>query len=347
MKGTIVVLDHLGDRRAAARMVDGILEDFSLDPPEGAPPLPGTIFRAVIDRPVKGQGGTFVKLDGWNGFLRGGTARRPGQSLLVQVTGVVEAGKAVPVTDRVLFKSRLAIVTPNAPGLNIARSIRDEEQRLRLRSLAEEASNGEDIGLILRSASEHATDDEISEDIAETLALALAVQADASGPQPALLVDAPDAHHLAWREWSDPTPDQIVTEPGSFAQFGVLEALDALIRTERSLTGGGSLMIEPTRALVAVDVNTGSDTSPAAGLKANIATARALPRELRLRGLGGQITVDFAPIPKKDRKVVEQTLRAAFKADPVETSLVGWTPLGHYELQRKRDRLPLRRSDVS
>lgn len=346
MKGTIVVLDHLGDRRAAARMVDGTLEDFALDPHDDAPALPGTIFRAIIDRPVKGQGGTFVKLDGSKGFLRGGASRPPGQTLLVQVTGVVEPGKAVPVTDRVLFKSRLAIVTPNAPGLNIARSIRDEEQRLRLRSLAEEACGTENIGLILRSAAEHASDDEISEDIAETRALALAVQADATGTHPALLVDAPDAHHLAWREWSDPAPDQIVTEPGCFAHFGVLDALDALIRTERALPGGGSVMIEPTRALIAVDVNTGSDTSQAAGLKANIATARALPRELRLRGLGGQITVDFAPMPKKDRKAVEQTLRAAFKADPVETSLVGWTPLGHYELQRKRDRLPLRASDL-
>ena len=59
------------------------------------------------------------------------------------------------------------------------------------------------------------------------------------------------------------------------------------------------MMIEPTRALVAVDVNTGPDTSPAASLKANIAAARDLPRQLRLRGLGGQVVVDFAPMPKK------------------------------------------------
>jgi Ribonuclease G/E len=90
-----------------------------------------------------------------------------------------------------------------------------------------------------------------------------------------------------------------------------------------------------------VDVNTGSDTSPAAALKANLAAARDLPRQLLLRGFGGQITVDFAPMPKNDRRTVEGTLKAAFRADPVETSLVGWTPLGHYELQRKRERLPL------
>ena len=96
----------------------------------------------------------------------------------------------------------------------------------------------------------------------------------------------------------------------------------------------------PTRALVAVDINTGGDTSPAAGLKANLAAAKELPRQLRLRGLGGQIVLDLAPMGKKERRGFESTLRAALRRDTTETALVGWTPLGHYELQRKRDRVP-------
>jgi Ribonuclease G/E len=51
--------------------------------------------------------------------------------------------------------------------------------------------------------------------------------------------------------------------------------------------------------------------------------------------------VDFVSMSKTHRKQVEQSLRAAFKNDPVETSLVGWTPMGLFELQRKRERLPL------
>ena len=68
-------------------------------------------------------------------------------------------------------------------------------------------------------------------------------------------------------------------------------------------------------SLVAVDVNTGGDTSPAAGLKANMAALRDLPRQLRLRGLGGQVVVDLAPMAKKDRRPVETELRRALKAD--------------------------------
>lgn len=101
------------------------------------------------------------------------------------------------------------------------------------------------------------------------------------------------------------------------------------------------MYVEPTRALIAIDVNTGGDTSPAAGLKANMAAARLLPRALRLRGLGGQVVLDLAPMPKKDRRGFEAALRKAFKADSVETALVGWTPLGNYELQRQRGRAPL------
>ena len=97
----------------------------------------------------------------------------------------------------------------------------------------------------------------------------------------------------------------------------------------------------PERPLVAVDVNTGGDTSPAAGLKANLAAVKDLPRQLRLRGLGGQIVIDPAPTAKKDRRQIESALRSALKRDSVETVFVGWTPLGHIELQRKRDRLSL------
>ncbi len=101
------------------------------------------------------------------------------------------------------------------------------------------------------------------------------------------------------------------------------------------------MMIEPTRALVAVDINTGGDTSPAAGLKANLSALRDLPRQLRLRGLGGQILIDPAPAPKKDRRQMEQVLRAALRQDATETVIAGWTQLGLMELQRKRDRVPL------
>ncbi len=340
MKGRLVILDTFGGGPAAALMVDGKLHDLLIDAPDG-PPGPGALFRGVVDRPVKGQGGVFLKLPTGTAFLRQAKGLAPGQSLLVQVTGYAEPGKAVPVTTKLLFKSRYAIVTPGAPGINLSRSIRDEDERNRLLECAHEAMEAADpqLGLILRSASAGVDEDAVLEDVIAMRDLAMAVMAETTGPAE-LLLDAPDAATLAWRDWADPDPDEVIERAGSFADLGVLDAIDALAGAA-PLAAGASMYVEPTRALVAVDVNTGPDTSPAAGLKANLAAARDLPRQLRLRGLGGQITVDFAPMSKKDRRQVEQVLKSTFRADPVDTTLVGWTLLGHFELQRKRERLPL------
>ena len=340
MKGRLLLLDEIDGRQAAALLVDGRIEELAIDPADDVA-IPGAICRAVADRPVKGQGGIFVKLPAGSGFLRQISGVAPGQRLLVQVTGPAEPGKANPVSTRLLFKSRFAIVTPEAPGLNISRKIKDEDRRADLSTMAEAGMAGADgrLGLILRSGCLEAEDQAIAEDIAAMRGLAEAVLADISGP-PELLVDGPSAHDLAFRDWLDPAVDDADTDPGSFDRHGVTEALDDLRSARVALDGGGHMMIEPTRALLAVDVNTGPDTSPAAALKANIAAVRDLPRQLRLRGLGGQVVVDFAPMPKRDRHILDQVMKAAFKAEG-ETNLAGWTTLGLYELTRKRDRLPL------
>jgi Ribonuclease G/E len=337
MIGRIVLLDDIKSRPAAALVVDGQLVDLAIDP-EGDAPLPGAIYRAVADRPMKGQGGLFVKLPEGSGFLRQTAGIAPGQRLLVQITGPAEAGKAYPVTTRLLFKSRYAIVTPGAPGLNISRRIKDEAARAELEALAAAGMAGapEDLGLILRSACLGAEDDEIAEDITAMRDLAQAVLADTEGG-PELLVEGAGAHETAWRDWADPAPDEVIE--GGFAENGIAEMIDALL-TPRVGLGEGHMMIEPTRALIAVDVNTGNDTSPAAALKVNIAAAREVPRQLRLRGLGGQVVIDFAPMPKKERAILDQVIRAAFKSES-EVNLAGWTTLGLFEMTRKRDRLPL------
>jgi Ribonuclease G/E len=338
----LVILDEIAGRAVAAVTVDGILQDLAVDP-EGDTILPGAIFRAIPDRPVKGLGGMFVKLPGGAaGFLRQTDGLAPGRPVIVQVTGPAEPGKALPVTTRLLFKSRFVIVTPGAPGLNISRRIRTPALREALDTMAIKGMAGAEatLGLILRSACEGAEAVAVAEDITAMRALAEAVTADLSG-QPELLLDGAGAHDIALRDWLDPEPDDLLTEPGSLGDQGLLDQIAALLAPRVTLPGGGHMVIEPTRALVAVDVNTGPDTSPAAALKINIAAARDLPRQLRLRGLGGQVVVDFAPVPKRDRTILDQVLRAAFKGEAAETNLAGWTTLGLYELVRRRDRLAL------
>lgn len=341
MKGTVVALGEIKGQRAAARIKDGQLDDFLIDASEGTAPAPGAIFRAKGGRSLKGMGGALLDLpNGEKAYLRGNKGLKPGAPMLVQVTHIAEDGKAVPVTTRLLFKSKYAIITPHGPGLNISRAIDDEDEQIRLHGIAMDGMDGalEDMGLILRTSCAGATDDAIEDDLAAMRGLAEAVLGDAEGA-PELLVDGPDAWETAWRDWE--TPEIFDDGPDAFENHNVHEMVDQLLNAHVPLKGGASAYIEPTRALVAIDVNTGGDFSTAAGLRANVALARDLPRLLRTRGLAGQITLDLAPMAKKDRRGFEGALKSAFKAEGNDTVLAGFTPLGHFEIQKKHTRVPV------
>ncbi len=345
MKGRQIVLDTWQvdpetTVELAALIEDGRLSDLLIDAADQ--PAPGTIYRAICDRPVKGQGGMFVKTPEGQGFLRQLRGMKPGEPVLVQVTGYAEPGKALPLSTKVLFKSRYAIVTPEKPGMNISRSLKDEDLRDSLMEVAHEVFAPHPVaeggaGLILRSACADADLEDVAADIAAMADLAQQVLAD-PGTEPELLVDGPSAHLLAMRDWDQ---GEVIEGEGcqAFEDMGVLDQLQSFLGAT-PLPGGGTIYVEATRGVVSVDVNTGGDNSPAAGFKANLAAVRELPRQLRVRGLGGIVYLELAPMGKKDRRQFESALGAAFRRDVVETVLAGWTPLGNFELQRKRARLP-------
>ncbi len=346
MKGCAILIEPMSQgREIAALVVDGLLQDLFFDLPEGdLQPRLGAIYRALPDRPAKGLHGAMVKLaDGQVGFLRETAGLSPGSPLLVQVSTLAEPGKAVPVTTRLIFKSRHVIITPDAPGLNISRRIRDEAARTRLGALAQAGMEGtaEDLGLILRSSCVWASEAEIAQDLAQMRELAESILREGVGRDAALLLDGESAAMRAWAEWSDAAPDDVIEGEHALDRLGVWETIEALRRPDVNLAGGAWMSVEATKALVAIDVNSGGDFSPGATLRANIAAAHDIPRQLRLRGLGGKIVIDFAALSKKDRVQIEKSMGSALKTDPVETSIAGWTPLGHLELNRKRERRPL------
>ena len=152
-------------------------------------------------------------------------------------------------------------------------------------------------------------------------------------------------------QWAATETTEIVDEPGSFDTLGVWDMIAPLLEARVSLpkhpgqrdgtSRGPSMVIEPTQALVAVDINTGDSFSRSSGLETNLLAIGDLPRLLRLRGLGGQIVIDPAPMAKRHRSRIRDAIKEAFEHDPIDTAFVGWTPLGHVELQRKRTRVPL------
>mgnify|MGYP000046301741 FL=1 len=341
-KGRIVVLDEVNGKPAAALLVNGQIHDLLIEADNNLP-KPEAIYRGRTTLPMKGQNGIILDIgNGQKAFLRNAKGIPQGTQMTVQVATHAEIGKATPVVNKLIFKSRYCIVTPDAPGLNIARSIKDDEERDRLLEIVHEVSTNRstEYGLIIRSSAMDIDADAISDDIKTMYDLADNVMSQTSG-DPALIMPAPTAEMKAWRDWVNPDPDEVIKETNSFETMGIWDHIEKLKHSKSKLPNGASMIIEPTSAFVAVDVNTGNDFSLSAGLKANLAVAKELPNQLSLRGLGGQIIIDFAPSPKKDRKLIETALNSSFRKGKIDTVVVGWTTLGNLELQRKRERIPL------
>jgi Ribonuclease G/E len=351
----VILIDMPKERASqAALLVDGRLEDLLLDPLKGDnTPAPGRIYWAKVDRLIPKLGGAFVRLSPeQTGFLREAKGLKEGQSVLVQVSTYGEDGKATPVTNRVLYKSRLAIHTPSAPGINVSRRIKDVEERERLESLTrdyiadqiqytDEADRyvWEQPGIIIRSAADGVTADALRDDIMNILTARYCAECFTPETPPLTHAAAYEssAEEYAVREWEGTH----ATGPDLFDHYGVWDEIERLKSPRADLPSGAWMAVEATRAMVTVDVNTAGEFGGGAALTANLEAAGELPRQLRLRGLGGQITIDFAPLRKSDRKRIEEALKTSFRRDPIETTLAGWTPLGNFELQRKRERRPL------
>lgn len=392
MSGILVLARLAGDTEIAALVEGGRVTDW-LWSPIGAP-APETRFKARIGRQV--QGAVFVDLGAaGQGYLRDAKGLKSGQRLLVESSSLPEAGKAIPVSPRVLYRGRYTIHTPGAAGVNVARGIREADERDRLAGAVEghvagmadwlrrmgDTRDAETVarvtrsveahqsgGTILRSAAKGQPAERIAADLDLAIAARLTAEAALADPEVPFgsVGDAMPPHALGLREWGDrigrivvaagdfrdleaeeqhrlsPLADRIERMKGDpLDHHGVRDALEQMRGPRVDLPSGGWIAVEATHAMVTVDVNTGGEFSAGAGITANVEAVRELPRQLRLRGFGGQIAIDFAPQKKSDRRRVEDALKAAFGRDPVATTLAGWTPLGNFELQRKRERQPV------
>lgn len=350
---------HNTQASLTALFIDGRLHDLLTYPNHAC--VPGAIFAARVLRQQKHQGGVFVALpNGQNGFLRRYKTNAnllQGSLVLVQISSYADAPhKAIPLTNKIVLRSPYALITLQAPGIHVSRRVRKTEHIDQLRTWATQAMQtmavDESYGVVVRSAAVHVPQKDFVADLCAVLARAVHVRdmfrLCVEQKRIDMLLPALSAiEHLKcdwsyiippipqWRmlegEWQDWSMDNAVDD----------EALALAAQTSVGLANGAEIHIEATRALVAVDVDTAKDTTPAAALKTNLAMANIIPSALRLRGLGGQIVIDAAPMAQRERNQIETALRAACKNDPVPTTLVGWTALGHMELHRKRIRLPL------
>lgn len=295
-----------------------------------------------------------------------------GQEILVQVAKDPLGTKGARITSHVSLPGRYMVFMPNTKHIGISRRIEDEDERKRLKEIAQSIITDEG-GFILRTASEGRSKREIQRDLRFLTKLWQRIQKKAeSAAAPALIHQDLDLITRTIRDYFAAETDRVVVDSVKdyrrivdfvrqfmprlkskiehyvekepiFEKHGIEEKIEKALERKVWLRSGGYIIIERTEALTAVDVNTGrfvgKRNQEETILKTNLEAAQEIVRQLRLRNVGGIIILDFIDMEKElNRKKVYEALKEALKGDKARTNILKISELGLVEMTRQRTR---------
>lgn len=297
-------------------------------------------------------------------------ALKPGDRVLVQVTKDPVGHKGARLTSQISLPGRYLVYVPNGSMNGISRKLPDTE-RARLKKILKEVLP-ENVGVIVRTAAEGATEEQLTVDVERLTAqwTALSTKA-ATGQAPALLHSEPDllikivrdvfnedfekmviagddARETIELYLSQVAPDllervEVYTgEQDAFDEFRITEQIEKALERKVWLPSGGSLVIDRTEAMTVVDVNTGKFVGSGGNLeetvtKNNLEAAEEIVRQLRLRDIGGIIVVDFIDmVLESNRDLVLRRLVECLSRDRTKHQVAEVTSLGLVQMTRKK-----------
>jgi len=302
-----------------------------------------------------------------------------GDEVLVQVIKEGMGTKGPTLSTYISIPGRYLVLMPALGRIGVSRKIESDDDRRRLRDILRELNPPRGVGFIVRTAGTDRTKKELSRDLAYLLRLwKVIVRRIKKHPAPidiyeesdmiirtirdiftadvdAIYIDEPTAYERA-KEFLQIVMPRYVSrlqlyegkEP-LFQKYNLDEAIALINQRKVPLKNGGSLVIDQTEALVAIDVNSGSfrtdGSAEESAFQLNKIAAKEIARQLRLRDLGGVVVNDFIDM-RKDRhqREVERTLRDAVKRDRARTKILRTSPFGLIEMTRQRIRPSLKRS---
>jgi len=330
-----------------AGVVDGgVLTDLLAEPVDERP-RPGDVYLGRIDRRVRDTGSAFVDLGLDAPAYLPDVGEGSSERLVVQITRIGRDEKSDEVTRDVALPGKLLVYRPFGAGIAVSRKLDSE--------MAARWQPEPPGGWIIRRSAAQATDRDIAE---ETSRLAdrwrQILEARQHGEEPMLLHRAPDAagrlildtpgiddirvadagRRAALKAWLKVTVPALA-EKARGDPLDLAEEVPALLSSEVPLSKGASILIEPTSALTAIDVNAGGATDL---FQVNREAAREIARQLRLRNLGGIVVVDFVSMKRRDaRTAVVDAFRTAIDGDPAQVRMSrSMSGLGLVELARER-----------
>ena len=307
-----------------------------------------------------------------------GKALRKGDEMLVQVVKEAVGNKGANMTTFISLPGRYLVLMPGSDSAGISRKIESESQRDKLRSLIDSLELPEGIGYIVRTASKDITKTAVSEDLRYLLKLWNEIRERGQKmPAPALVYKDQDIIARFLRDRYTPDINEILVDdeevlrqiqdfldliPGRkktvarlhtgtqpiFNKHQVEKQIEQIYQPTVPLPSGGSIVITPTEALVAVDVNSGR-TSKDKNFEesiflANMEAAEEMARQLRLRDLGGLIVVDFIDMREsKHIKEVEKKVKASMKSDRAKVDISRISKFGLMQISRQKLASPVQR----
>ena len=304
---------------------------------------------------------------------------RRGDEVLIQVIKEGIGTKGPTLSTYLSIPGRYLVLMPALGRVGVSRKIEDEERRQKLRETLLELNSPRGLGFIVRTAGQERTKKELSRDMAYLLRLwKVIVRRIKKSPAPidiyeesdmiirtirdiftsdvdAIYIDQPEAYERAKEFLQLVMPRHVGRlhlydgkEP-LFHKYRLDEEISRIHQREVPLRKGGSIVIDPTEALVAIDVNSGNfradDSAEETAYQLNIHAAKEIARQLRLRDLGGVVVNDFIDMRKeRHRRGVERALRDAVRRDRARTKILRTSPFGLIEMTRQRVRPSLKLS---
>jgi ribonuclease G len=299
---------------------------------------------------------------------------KKGQTLPVQVTKEPISTKGCRVTAQISLAGRFLVYMPYASKVGVSRKIESREERQKLREMVTRLLPPDAGGVIVRTVAEGVTEDHFRREIDSLLnlwrkinrkqtfvrrapallqretSLTRGIIRDLfSAKVDALWVDSKELYNEIEQYLQQIDPDLMTrvhyyTEPTPlFDKFDIENEIRDLFKPRVELATGGSLVIQPTEALVSIDVNTGRYTGKKDPektiLRTNLEAAREIARQLRLRDIGGIIVCDFIDMEtRSNREKVLQELRNHLGRDRARTKALAVSDLGLVEMTRQRVR---------
>jgi ribonuclease E len=305
---------------------------------------------------------------------------KPGQEILVQIAKEPIAKKGARITSHIALPGRFLVFMPTVNHTGVSRKIESDGERRRLKEILLSEKGEASGGFIVRTAASGATEEELRSDLRFLLNLWADIkQRSESSKSPALIYHDLNLVERILRDqvtdnfsaiWVDSETDYerilrflqrfqpslirrvklYTKETPLFEQFGITEEINKALRSKVWLKSGGSIVINQTEALVAIDINTGKFVGKTARLedtivKTNLDAIPEIVRQIRLRDLGGIIIIDFIDMDeRKNRNRVMAALEEELKNDRAPSKVLQFNDFGLVAITRKRVKQSLERT---